>query len=51
VTKNIKEAYEKISQSHPEFLHPNLKAVTLRPWGAKEFAIKDKQVGFIIQEW
>jgi hypothetical protein len=51
VTKNIEEVYETISKTHPELLHPNLKAITLRPWGAKEFAIKDKQVGFIIQEW
>src|SRR6187402_1756556 len=32
VTKNIVEVYEKVSKSHPEFLHPNLKVITLRPW-------------------
>ncbi|MDR6562012.1 MULTISPECIES: hypothetical protein [unclassified Arcicella] len=51
VTKNIEEVYEKVSKSHPEFLHPNLKVITLRPWGAKEFALMDKQLGVIIQEW
>ncbi len=51
VTTNIKEVYAKLSMSHPEFLHPNLKDITLRPWGAKEFALKDNQVGIIIQEW
>ena len=51
VTKNIEEVYKKISKSHPEFLHPNLKEITLRPWTAKEFALKDKQLGIIIQEW
>jgi len=51
VTKNIEEVYGKVSNSHPEFLHPNLKKITLRPWGAKEFALTDKQVGIIIQEW
>jgi hypothetical protein len=51
VTKNIKDVYEKVSTSHPEFLHPNLKEITLRPWGAKEFALSDKQVGVIIQQW
>ena len=51
VTKNIEEVYEKVSKSHPEFLHPNLKEITLRPWGAKEFALKDEQVGIIIQKW
>jgi hypothetical protein len=51
VTKNIEEVYETVSASHPEFLHPNLNVITLRPWTAKEFALKDKQVGVIIQEW
>lgn len=51
VTKNIAEVYEKVSKSHPEFLHPNLSSITLRPWGAKEFALMDKQSGVRIQEW
>lgn len=51
VTKNIEEVYERISTSHPEFLHPNLNKITLRPWTAKEFALKDNQVCVIIQEW
>ena len=51
VTDNIAEVYNKISSSHPEFLHPNLNKVTLRPWGAKEFAITDKQLGIIFQQW
>ncbi len=51
VTKDINAAYQKISTSHPEFLHPNLSKITLRPWGAKEFAVMDKQVGVIIQQW
>ena len=51
VTKTIEEVYRKISTSHPEFLHPNLNKITLRPWGAKEFALRDEQVCIIIQEW
>jgi len=51
VTNNINEAYEKIASSNPELLHPNLNKITLRPWGAKEFAIRDKQLGIVIQEW
>ena len=51
VTKNIEAVYEKVSSTHPELLHPNLNKITLRPWGAKEFAIKDEQVGIIFQEW
>jgi len=51
VTKNIEGVYEKVSTSHPEFLHPNLNKITLRPWGAKEFALMDTQLGVIIQQW
>jgi hypothetical protein len=51
VTENIDEVYDKVSSSHPEFLHPNLSKVTLRPWGAKEFALRDHQVCIIIQQW
>jgi len=51
VTNSIDEVYKKISLSHPEFLHPNLSKITLRPWGAKEFALRDNQVCIIIQQW
>ena len=51
VTGDIKEVYRKVCSSHPEFLHPNLREITLRPWGAKEFAITDSQLGIVIQEW
>jgi hypothetical protein len=42
VTKNIQEVYKKVSKSHPEFLHPNLKVITLRPWTAKKVAFMNK---------
>jgi len=51
VTNTIDEVYEKVSASHPDYLHPNLNKVTLRPWGAKEFALRDHQVCIIIQQW
>jgi hypothetical protein len=51
VTNDIEEVYKKISSAYPELLHPNLNKVTLRPWGAKEFALMDGQIGIIIQEW
>lgn len=51
VTNSIDEVYKKVSSSHPEFLHPNLSKITLRPWGAKEFALRDDQVCIIIQQW
>ena len=51
-TNDIHEAFQKISKSHPEFLHPNLSQVTLRPWGALEFALRDRtNVCVIIQQW
>lgn len=51
VTNNIEEVYDKIAASHPHLLHPNLSTVTRRPWGAKEFAIMDGQLGIVIQQW
>ena len=51
VTKSIEDIYGKVSTSHPEFLHPNLNKITLRPWGAREFALRDDQVCIIIQQW
>lgn len=51
VTNDIEEVYKKVSLKYPELLHPNLSKITLRPWGAKEFALIDKQIGIIIQQW
>ena len=51
VTNDIEEVYKKVSSTHPEFLHPTLKEITLRPWGAKEFAVRDAQLGIVIQQW
>lgn len=51
VTHDIEEVYRTIASSHPEFLHPNLSTITLRPWGAREFAVRDRQLGIVIQQW
>lgn len=51
VTNNIEEVYRQVSESHPHLLHPNLNKVTVRPWGAKEFAIADNQLGIRFQQW
>jgi hypothetical protein len=51
VTHDIEEVYRKVSSKYPELLHPNLKEITLRPWGAKEFALMDGQIGIVIQQW
>ena len=50
-TKNIEEVFAAVSASHPQWLHPNLNTVTKRPWGAREFAIADNQVGIRFQQW
>lgn len=51
-TDEIEAVYDKISKSHPAFLHPNLKSITLRQWGAREFALKDRtDVCVVIQQW
>jgi hypothetical protein len=51
VTTNIEEVYKQVSATHTHLLHPNLDKVTLRPWGAKEFAITDNQIGIRFQQW
>jgi hypothetical protein len=51
VTNDIEEVYRKVGSKHPELLHPNLGKITLRPWGAKEFALLDGQIGIVIQQW
>src|SRR5664279_2376976 len=52
VTNDIEEVYKKVASTYPGFLHPNLKEISLRPWGAKEFAlIDDSGVCIIIQQW
>lgn len=51
VTANIEEVFAKVSSKFPELLHPNLSEITLRPWGAKEFALMDGQIGIVIQQW
>lgn len=50
-TNDIEEVYNKVASKYPELLHPNLSKVTLRPWGAKEFALTDEQLGIIVQQW
>ena len=51
VTDDIDEVYSKVVSSHPHLLHPNLDKVTLRHWGALEFALMDEQMGIRIQQW
>ena len=41
-TDTIDALYAEISSKRPEMLHPNSHAVQEKPWGAKEFAVRDK---------
>lgn len=51
-TDEIETVYHKVATAHPHLLHPNLNKVTLRDWGAKEFALRDASgVCIIIQQW
>src|SRR5438874_2124829 len=40
-TDDIEEVFDAVVKSHPELLHPNSKEVSLKPWKAKEFALRD----------
>jgi len=51
VTDDIEEVYKSVASKYPEMLHPNLSEVTLRPWGAREFALLDGQIGIRFQQW
>jgi len=51
VTSDIEDVYTRIATHFPEMLHPNLAVVTLRPWGAREFAVLDGQIGIVFQQW
>lgn len=51
-TCNIEEVYNKVKLKYPELLHPNSREIQLKPWRAKEFALKDESdVCVIIQQW
>ena len=41
-TDSIEEIFREISAKRPDLLHPNVNKVTRRPWGALEFAVRDK---------
>jgi|SRR6266436_4976603 len=39
---DIDELYREIQSRAPAMLHPNSKTVEKKPWGAREFAVRDK---------
>lgn len=51
-TDTIRELHAEISSKRPDLLHPNLAQVTMRPWGAMEFAVLDKtHVCVVFRQW
>lgn len=51
-TDSIDDVFSKVKSKYPALLHPNSKIVSLKPWGAKEFALLDQSgVCIIIQQW
>lgn len=51
-TDTIEDFYEEIRTQHSDMLHPNGKTVSRKPWGALEFAVRDKtDVCIIFRQW
>lgn len=51
-TDSIEAIHAEISARRPELLHPNVPAVRLRSWGAREFALLDKTgVCVVFRQW
>ena len=51
-TDDIDDVFAVVSANFKELLHPNLSRPTLRPWGAKEFALLDSSgVCIVICQW
>lgn len=51
-TDDVDAIFREISSRAPRLLHPNGDHVTLKPWGAREFALTDPtQVCVIFREW
>lgn len=51
-TDNIDEIFKETSSRSPRLLHPNSNTVSLKPWGAREFAMLDKTTVCVnFREW
>ena len=51
-TTSIEADFAAIAARRPDLLHPNLREVTLRPWGAREFALLDSTtVCVVFRQW
>lgn len=51
-TDSVDELYDEVRSRRPEMLHPNSSAVEKKPWGSREFAVRDRtQVCVIFRQW
>lgn len=51
-TDTIEALYAEITARRPDMLHPNGKVITKKPWGAQEFAVRDKtDICIIFRQW
>ncbi len=51
-TDSIETLYAEIAAKRPEMLHPNSRVVEKKPWGAKEFAVRDQtDVCIVFRQW
>ncbi|OOG49808.1 hypothetical protein [Rhodanobacter sp. C01] len=51
-TDHIDEIFRDISTRVPHLLHPNARTVSLKPWGAREFAVLDEtSVCVVFRQW
>jgi len=51
-TDSIEALYAEITAKRPEMLHPNSKEIKPQPWGAREFAVRDRtDVCIIFRQW
>lgn len=51
-TDAIEALYDEVVARRPAMLHPNLAAITRRPWGALEFAVRDRtDVCVVARQW
>jgi hypothetical protein len=41
-TYTIDDIFQEVSTRAPHLLHPNARQVDLKPWGFREFAVRDK---------
>ncbi|MBS1815701.1 MAG: hypothetical protein JSS87_12565 [Acidobacteria bacterium] len=52
IVDTIDDLHRELTINAPNLLHPNLKMVEERPWGAREFAVLDRTgVCIVFRQW